>query len=58
MKIHLDAIRDSRLLGAANALASALNEEGIAAIVLEAEIIDIASENTIHILVGRKLAME
>ena len=52
VKIHVDAIRDFKLLEAAKSLASALNEEGIAATVLETEI-GIASENTIHILVGR-----
>jgi hypothetical protein len=51
VQIHLDAIRDSKLLEAANSLASALNEEGIAATVLDTEI-GVASENTIHILVG------
>jgi hypothetical protein len=54
VKIHVDASRDSRLLDAANALASALNEEDIAATVLETEI-GITSQNTIHILVGPKL---
>jgi hypothetical protein len=53
VKIHVDAIRDFKLLEAANSLASALNEEGIAATVLESEI-GIASENTIHILVEPK----
>jgi hypothetical protein len=53
VKIHVDAIRDFKLLEAAKSLASALNEEGIAATVLETEI-GIASENTIHILVGPK----
>lgn len=53
VQIHLDAIRDSKLLEAANSLASALNEEGIAATVLDTEI-GVASENTIHILVGPK----
>ena len=57
VKVHVDAIRDSRLLDAANSLASALNEEGIAATVLETEI-GITSENTIHILVGPKLIMK
>jgi hypothetical protein len=51
VQIHLDAIRDSRLLDAANVLASALNAENIAAKVIETEIA-IASENTIRILVG------
>jgi hypothetical protein len=49
--VKIRASRDSRLLDAANVLASALNEQKIAAIVLDTGI-DIAKENTIHILVG------
>jgi hypothetical protein len=55
VKIHVDASGDFRLLDTAKALASALNEEGIAATVLETEI-GIARKNTIHILIGPKLA--
>jgi hypothetical protein len=55
VKIH--ASRDSRLLDVANVLASALNEQKIAAIVLVTGI-GIARENTINILVGPKLGME
>jgi hypothetical protein len=53
VKIHLDAVRDSKLLEPAFSLASALNEEGIEAVIMETEI-GIASENTIHILIGSK----
>jgi hypothetical protein len=55
--VKIRASRDSRLLDAANVLASALKEQKIAAIVVETRI-SIVKENTIHILVGPKLAME
>jgi hypothetical protein len=54
VRIDVDGSKDSELLKAAEALASALNAEGIAATVNEKAEIDAANVNVIHILVGPK----
>jgi hypothetical protein len=50
----VDASKDSELLKAAEALASALNAEAIGATINEKAEIDAANVNVIHILVGPK----
>lgn len=54
VRIDVDASKDSELLHAAEALASALNGEGIATTVEPKAETDAANMNVIHILVGPK----
>jgi hypothetical protein len=54
VRIDVDASKDSELLDAANALASALNAEGIAATVNPTTEAETNDANVIHILIGPK----
>lgn len=54
VEIHVDASKDPELLNAAEALASALNAEGIAATVNPKTETDTANTNVIDILIGPK----
>jgi hypothetical protein len=52
VRIDVDGSKDSTLLDAANALASALNAEGVATVVNQRPEIETANANVIHILIG------
>jgi hypothetical protein len=54
VRIDVDASKDSELMQAAEALASALNGEGIAATVEPKAETDAANDSMIHIFVGPK----
>jgi hypothetical protein len=54
VRIDVDASKDSELLDAAETLASALNTEGIAAVVNPKAETDAANAGVIHIVVGPK----
>jgi hypothetical protein len=54
VRIEVDASKDAKLLHAAEALALALNAEGIAATVEPKAETDAANVNVIHIFVGPK----
>lgn len=54
VRIDVDASKDPELLDAANALASALNAEGIAAVVNPTAEADATNASMIHIFVGPK----
>jgi hypothetical protein len=58
VRIDVDASKDPTLLDAAKALASALNAEGIAAVVNPKPESDATKANVIHILVGPKASRE